>query len=274
MEEMSDISFAAYEQQGWDRNATAYDEIDLPATGQAFGPLLDSLRNLDGTSLLEIASGTGQLARLAIERGAQVTGVDVAANMIAVARENCPNATFQEDDAESLPFEDGAFDAALCSFGLLHMERPGNAVQEIARVLRPEGQFSYTVWMGPEDGSEFFEKILGAYQKHANLDVGLPPAPPMFALADPAEYEPMLHDAGFGNIATSNIPIEWPLRGRETIIEFVVKGAVRSRMLHERQTPEVQQTIREELLKSADLYLDAGKKGIPSPAILVSATKL
>ncbi len=150
---MSDKSFAAYEQQGWDRNAAEYDEIDLPATGQAFGPLLDSLGNLDGAQLLEIASGTGQLARQAVERGAQVTGIDVAANMIATAQQNCPNATFQEGDAESLSFEDGAFDAVLCSFGLLHMERPEMAVQEVARVLRTKGQFSYTVWMGPENGS-------------------------------------------------------------------------------------------------------------------------
>lgn len=270
---MSDQSFAAHERQGWNRNASVYDEIDLPATGQAFGPLLDSLGDVKGANLLEIASGTGQLARQAVARGARVTGVDIAANMVAVARENCPTATFLEGDAESLPFEDRTFDAVLCSFGLLHMERPEKVVREVARVLLPKGRFSYTVWLGPEAGSAFFEAITGAYQRHGRLDVGLPPAPPMFALADPGVFEPMLHTAGFAHVAACNIPIEWPLRGRETIIEFIVKGAVRSRMLHERQRPDARQAIRDALLESTDAFVKAGKSGIPSPALLVGATK-
>lgn len=271
---MSDLSFSACEQQGWNRNATRYDEIDLPATAQAFRPLLDSLGDVNGADILEIASGTGQLARQALERGARVTGVDVAANMVTVARENCPNAIFLEGDAESLPFEDTTFDAVLCSFGMLHMERPEKVVQDVARVLRPKGRFSYSVWIGPERGNEFFEKILGVYEQHANPDVGLPPAPPMFGLADPATYEPMLRSAGFDNISVSDIPIEWPLRGPETIQEFIVHGAVRSAMVFERQTPKVQQIIQDSLSHSADRYIEAGRQGIPCPAVLVSATKL
>ena len=270
---MSDETFATHERRGWNRNAAAYDEIDLPTTVQAFGPMLDSLGRLNGVELLEIAAGTGQLARQALQRGATVTGIDVAPNMVAVAQVSCPGATFREADAEALPFDDGAFDAALCCFGLLHMEHPERAIREAARVLRPAGRFAFTVWASPENGNEFFGRILGAYQAHANFDVGLPPAPPMFELAEPAGHEPVLRGAGFGDITIAALPIEWPLNGRETIMDFVEKGGVRTRMLHERQTADVQQRIREVFLDCVDEYVAAGRDGIPCPAVLVCATK-
>ena len=59
---MNQKTFAEYEQEGWQRNAPVYDEIVLPATSQAIAPLLDSVGDLEGLSVLELASGTGHLA--------------------------------------------------------------------------------------------------------------------------------------------------------------------------------------------------------------------
>ena len=147
------------------------------------------------------------------------------------------------------------------------------AAGEAARVLKPGDTCAFTVWQGPEKGNDFFRLILGTYQTHAEMEVGLPPAPPMFALADPAIRNPILTQAGFGNIHIQDLPIEWPLRGPETAFEFVLKGAVRTRMLYERQTPDVQQRIREALITGAMPYVRDGKAGIPCPAVLVTARK-
>jgi hypothetical protein len=65
----------------------------------------------------------------------------------------------------------------------------------------------------------------------------------------------------------------WPLGGPETICEFVLKGAVRTRMLYERQTPQVQQRVRKALLAGTMPYVRAGKAGIPCLAVLVTARK-
>jgi len=103
------------------------------------------------------------------------------------------------------------------------------------------------------------------------MDVGLPPAPPMFGLADPSVRDPMLTQAGFREIRARKIAIVWPIRGAETPFDFVLNGAVRTRMVYERQTPQVQQRIRDALAAATAPHVSAG--GIPSPAVLVTATR-
>ena len=270
---MHEETFAQLERDGWQRNAADYDAVDLPATRQAFGPLLDSLGDLRGRHVLELAFGTGHLAAEALARGATVVGVDVAPAMVALARQRVPGASFHEGDAESLPFKDGEFDAVMCCFGLLHFAEPPRALREAARVLKPGGTLSFTVWHSPQKGGELFGLVLRTYEKLANLDVGLPLAPPMFALDDTEVRDSMLAQAGFRDIRAKDVAIVWPLRGPETVVDFVLKGAVRSRMIYERQTPEIQQRIREALVTATNAYLQKGSSGIPNAALLVTARK-
>jgi SAM-dependent methyltransferase len=270
---MNEGTFAKFERDGWQRNAGDYDAIDLPATRQAFAPLLDSLGDLRGRHVLELASGTGHLAAETLARGATVVGVDVAPAMVSLARQHVPGATFDEGDAEALRLKDGTFDAVICCFGMLHFTDPARALCEAARVLKPGGRIGFTVWHAPQQGGEFFGLVLGAYQELANLEVDLPTAPPMFALADPAIRDPMLAQAGFQEMRAQDIPIVWPLRGPDTAVEFILKGAVRSRMIYERQTPPVQQRIRESIVNGTTAYLRNGRQSIPCPAVLVTARK-
>jgi ubiquinone/menaquinone biosynthesis C-methylase UbiE len=274
MQTFNEKTFADYEREGWERNAPDYDEIDLPVTRQAIAPLLDSVAELQGRHLLEVASGTGHLAQAAVVRGAKVVGIDVAKPMVDLARRRAKDAVFHKGAAEALPVEDASFDVVLCSFGLLHFAEPEQAIREAARVLKTGGTYAFTVWHAPDRGSDFFRILLSAYQEYANMEIGLPPAPPMFALADPAIRTPILQDAGFGEIQVRDLAIEWPLRGPETAFEFTLKGAVRTRLIYERQTPEVQQKIRQAMIIKVMPYIEEGRTGIPCPAVLVTAQKV
>jgi hypothetical protein len=67
---VADPAFTSLERDDWNRNAAAHDDVILAWTSQAFAPLLDSLGDLRGRRLLDVASGTGHLVRAAADRGA------------------------------------------------------------------------------------------------------------------------------------------------------------------------------------------------------------
>ena len=87
---------------------------------------------------LDLACGTGLSTRGIAARGLAVTGVDIAPNMLAAARESLPQCAFHEGRAETLPFADGAFGVVTCAQAFHWFDGP-RAYAEIARVLAPGG---------------------------------------------------------------------------------------------------------------------------------------
>ncbi len=123
--------------------AQAYDELFVPALfGQWAPQLLDCARVRPGQSVLDVACGTGVVARTARDvagPGGRVVGVDLNPSMLEVAREARPDLEWVQGDAEDLPFADGEFDLALCQSALFFFPDPGRAVAEMARVVAPGG---------------------------------------------------------------------------------------------------------------------------------------
>lgn len=103
-----------------------------------------------GTRVLDVACGTGNLAIPLARSGCVVTGLDIASNLLAQARERAAEegleARFDEGDAEQMPYEDASFDAALTMFGAMFAPRPELVVSELARVLKPGGQLAMANW--------------------------------------------------------------------------------------------------------------------------------
>ncbi len=91
-------------------------------------------------SVLEVGCGTGVIAaEVAGLSRAQITGVDIDAGMLAVARQEAPGLQLVQGDAHALPFPDSSFDLVLCHFLLLWLRDPARGVREMARVVRPGG---------------------------------------------------------------------------------------------------------------------------------------
>ncbi len=97
-----------------------------------------------GVQVLDVACGSGNLAIPAAKAGAIVTGVDIAPNLLAEARERAArealSITFYEGDAENLPYEEGSFDLVVSMFGAMFAPRPQRVADELVRVCRPGGQ--------------------------------------------------------------------------------------------------------------------------------------
>lgn len=118
------------------------------ATGaEAF---IGSLKIPAGSRVLDVATGTGNLAIPLARSGAIVTGLDIAPNLLVQARERAAaeglTAQFDEGDAEQMPYADASFDAVVTMFGAMFAPRPEMVASELARVLRPGGLLAMANW--------------------------------------------------------------------------------------------------------------------------------
>jgi ubiquinone/menaquinone biosynthesis C-methylase UbiE len=98
----------------------------------------------DGARILDVAGGTGQLGRYLARDGATAVIVDLtdamlAAGLRSVGEEGRDDVVFVRGDATDLPFPDDQFDVVVSRFALHHMDDPGAAIAEMARVCAPEG---------------------------------------------------------------------------------------------------------------------------------------
>ena len=112
--------------------------------------LVQVLRIGDGDRVLDLATGTGEVAVRAAARGAQVTGIDLAEPMLEKARRPAGEAgaaiTLDLGDIEYLPYEDGCFDVLVSSFGLIFAPDHANVAAELARVACPGARLGFTAW--------------------------------------------------------------------------------------------------------------------------------
>src|SRR5262245_12261762 len=103
-----------------------------------------------GTRLLDVGCGAGQLALIAARAGAQVTGCDISTNWLEKARARASaeglQITFEEGDAESLPYEDDQFDAVISLIGAMFAPRPERVAAELTRLCRPGGMIAMANW--------------------------------------------------------------------------------------------------------------------------------
>ncbi len=147
----------------YDRIADGYARWWAPVLAPAVGRLLDRAEPWlagDRASVLDIGTGTGQLAFEAIRRwpGVSVVGVDASAGMRSMADALATRALGGEASrfraevafADALPFPDATFDLALSSFVFQLVPNRARALREARRVVRPGGVLAYVSWLQDE----------------------------------------------------------------------------------------------------------------------------
>ncbi|MFZ2518354.1 MAG: class I SAM-dependent methyltransferase [Anaerolineae bacterium] len=101
-------------------------------------------RDWRGQRVLDISTGKGRFAVNLAALAAEVTALDIAPQMLALAQhaadEHGVGVQFLQADAEQLPFPDAAFDVALCMEAIMHVPHPQRLLNEMARVTRPGGK--------------------------------------------------------------------------------------------------------------------------------------
>jgi SAM-dependent methyltransferase len=177
----------------WSSGGTHYDQISR-GIADSIDHCVLRLDPKPGERILDLATGTGWTSRLVARRGATVVGVDIAGELLEAARANASAAGLRIDyrvgDAESLPFDDGSFDAVISTVGVMFAARQEAAAAELARVVRKGGRIALTTWT--PDGNVFgMFKVMKAYMPAA--PVPAPRSP--FEWGDPARVRELLGDA-------------------------------------------------------------------------------
>jgi SAM-dependent methyltransferase len=176
--------------------AELYDQALVGPLFRPFaGPLLDELELAAGDRVLDVACGTGLVARLAKERlgeTGKVVGVDLGPGMIAAARRLAPDVEWREGDAAALPLnDDERFDAVACQQGLQFFPDRAAAARERHRALAPGGRLAMSAWRSDEE-MPFIREL----RRVAEGQLG-PTSDLRHSFGDAGALEALLRDAGF-----------------------------------------------------------------------------
>jgi len=264
-------TFKTIERKGWNERAGVYASTTALATTQAVASLLRAVRPRPGLRLLDICTGPGFAAGAAAAIGCEVTGIDFAPEMVAEATARFPQCAFALGDAEALEQPDAAFDAAICNFGVFHFTEPETAFAEAFRVLQPGGRYAWSQWLGP-DKSELFAVFFNAIKTHADMDIGLPPAPPAFRLSDADAARSAMQETGFEEIDIDPVPIVLHAPTGD-MLDFFRTFGVRTAMVMDRQVPEAVEAIKHEVNEGLARYFSDDGVIVPMPAMVISGRK-
>lgn len=149
-------------------------------TAEIHDRLVEVLDPKPGERWLDVACGTGAVSLLAARGGADVTGVDLAPALIETARRKAEAAglevRFDVGDAESLPYDDEAFDVVVSAIGAMFAPDHGAVARELARVCRPGGRLAMANW-GHGPGAADIFRVMKPFS---------PPPPP--GVGDPFDW--------------------------------------------------------------------------------------
>ncbi len=259
-------AYKALERAGWGARAETYGRLTGRITVRFVEPLLDAAGVVTGMGVLDVGTGPGYAAQRAAERGAVATGVDIADEVLALARRRHPGVRFVRGDAEALPFAERSFDALVSNFTINHLPRPERGIREFARVVVPGGRIALSAW----DVSEH-NRFLGV-MVDALRECGVTASPEAVAgpdpyrFADDDEFRELLRGAGLEDVEVRSVSLTHLVPDTEDLWAGMLGGSVRSGGLVMRQPPRTRRRIRAAVERLLEEYRDGDGLAIPASA--------
>jgi SAM-dependent methyltransferase len=203
-----------------------YESLFVPALFEVWtGHLVDGAGIRDGSHVLDVACGTGVLARKALARAGsngRVVGADLAPGMLAAANEIEPGIDWICCAAEALDVDDAMFDSVVSQFGMMFFEDRQKAVDEMFRALRPGGTLAIAVWRSIEHNPAYADiiSILEEQVGTAAADALRLP----FSLGDADAVAAVLDGSGFADIAVEAKTESATFPGSRQMVEAELRG--------------------------------------------------
>ena len=254
----------------WAEHQTALDAMLAPATSA----LIEAAAIQRGERVLDIGCGTGETSLIAVEAGAQVTGVDISEPMLELARSRADGRAEMLIADASQYQADTVFDLAMSRFGVMFFEDPVAAFANIRKNLKPDGRMAFACWQTPKVNDWVMVPMKAIKPLMPEAPETDPHAPGPFAFADPERLDGILREAGFSNIEIAPHGIDVCLTqsgGVDGAVDFSSQIGPASRALG-----EVEEALRPKLLAALKEALAphdrAGRVTLPGGIWIVKAS--
>lgn len=256
--------------------AEGYERLILPAFMlPVVKDVIDAAAPRPGESVLDVACGTGLVARLVaplVAPGGTVSNLDFDPAMIAVGRRlvECPTSvglTWHCASALMMPFDDSAFDLVFCLNGLQFLPDQAAGLAEMRRVMKPWGRLVVTV-LSSVDRCKGHSLVLRGLERR-----GVDPTPMLkaFALGDPAMLEALVGNAGFCGASVRPVRARVRFPSAQHFVDALAAGAVATRHALAR-LPEDQRTIfMREMSEEFRHYQEDGGVATPQEQLMLVA---
>ena len=196
-------------QNFWDRNAERYDRFmrkDAAAYAQLYELLYPVVRR---KTVLELATGTGLIAKNIVNSAAHIEATDASPEMIAEARRDNQSAKlhFSVQDMFRLPYADGSFDVIIVANALHIVPEPEKALSEIHRVLKDDGVLVAPTFTHADNS--FFGRVKAFFMKLAGF--------PLHSKWTSGEYLAFLRENGWTVRNSTVLKASFPLTCAECV---------------------------------------------------------
>ncbi len=202
-----------------------YEDLFVPALFAPWtGPVADAAGLKPGDQVLDLACGTGVLARNALPRvgnSGRVVGVDPGPGMLAIAAQIEPGVEWLAGTAEALPVDDAAFDAVISQFGMMFFDRVASA-GEMFRVLKPGGRLAVAVWNSVAANPAYVDitALLEELVSPAAAEALRVP----YSLGNPDDVTGPLAGAGFSDITVNTMSDSARFPSARVLVEADLRG--------------------------------------------------
>jgi SAM-dependent methyltransferase len=222
--------------------------------------LVDAVSPETTAALLDVGCGTGSTT-LALARrlgpAGRVTGLDISAPMIALARARAERATptpsFVIADAETHPFDPASFDTIVSRFGVMFFVDPVRAFANLRRAARDRAELRCIAWRSPADNPFMTAVERAAAPLLPALPARRPDEPGQFAFADRARVRGILETSSWSAVSIEAIDVPCAMPANR-LTDYVTRLGPVGRLLQQQQTDDA---LRARVVAAARAALDA-----------------